>query len=71
MNKPNVPTPIATFPIERIFANGNSIPITKSSNITPISANTFNAAISDKIPIPPAPTLFPFSDRNDAHKGSL
>ena len=33
-----------------ILAYGNSIPITNSSKITPISAKRFSAEISDKIP---------------------
>ena len=37
--------------------------------MTPISANTFNAAISDKIPIPSPTVSFALSDRNGAHKG--
>ena len=64
-----MPAPIATLPIERIFANGNSIPMTKSSKITPISAKRFNAEISDKIPMPVIVPVPPFSGKNDAHNG--
>ena len=69
-NNPNVPAPTATFPIERIFANGNSMPITKSNNITPMSAKRFNADMSDKIPIPSIlPEGGPPSGSNHAHNG--
>ena len=41
----------------RIFAYGNSIPITNRSKITPISAKRFRAEISDKIPTPPSTSV--------------
>ena len=64
-----VPTPTATLPILLIFAYGNSIPITKRSKITPISAKRFNAEISDKIPTAPktselGPPLGKIQDHN-------
>ena len=68
-NNPNVPAPTATFPIERIFANGNSMPMTKSNKMTPISAKRFNAEISDKIPIPPTEAEPPFAGKKDVHNG--
>jgi hypothetical protein len=68
-NRPNVPDPTATLPIERIFANGNSMPITKSNSITPMSAKRFNADMSDKIPIPADVPKLPFCGRMDVHNG--
>ena len=67
-NNPILPTPTAIFPIERIFANGNSIPITKSNSITPISANMFRADISDNIPIAPL-TCSESTAKNEVHNG--
>ena len=50
--------------------NGNSIPITNSNKITPISANRFNAEISDKTPTPSiVPDGGPPSGSNQAHRG--
>jgi hypothetical protein len=57
------------LPIERIFANGNSIPMTKSNKITPMSAKRFNADMSDRIPIPAAGPELPFCGRMDVHNG--
>jgi len=68
-NRPNVPAPTATLPIERIFANGNSMPMTKSNKITPMSAKRFNADMSDRIPIPATGPELPFSGRMDVHNG--
>ena len=69
-NKPIVPTPIATRPILLILAYGNSIPMTKRSKITPISAKRFNAEISDKIPTPSITSEgVPLSGKIHDHKG--
>ena len=45
------------------------MPITKSKSMTPISANTFSAAISDKRPAAPLVSLPALSDRNGAQRG--
>ena len=37
--------------------------------MTPISAKTFSAAISERIPTPPLVSTFPLSGRNEVQRG--
>ena len=68
-NNPIFPIPIALRPILLIFEYGNSIPITKRSKMTPISAKRFNASISDKIPTPPKAEVGPPSGKTHDQNG--